>query len=348
MTRYDAFLAEPTFRLAVARGGVCSVWKGMSVGRDEKHLADTKAASLSAALAQHFDCIKLLDQGGAIRYINEPGLISLDFPSLEEARGTMWIDRWQPSVRPLLTEALRIADSGQVARFTAARIMDDNKQTWWDVSVTPLHVVDDLPGHYLVMSRDITPEIEDEERQTAVTAEMRHRLKNTLGLAAGLILASARGRDDCHDFAGEVLHRLAQLATAQELVFGTYPVKCFSQVLTLLGAAYLDCGLEFGEVPKAQLSDRSVQALALVFGELATNSVKYGALKRGDRVRVSGEVAGTLLKLCWREETEFGPQRRGGQGLKLLDRIVRSCGGLLNRVVEPETMTTEVYIPYVE
>ena len=316
--------------------------------RDEKHLADSGAASLSAALAQHFDCIKLLDQGGAIRYINEPGLISLDFPSLEEARGTMWIDRWQESARPLLAEALRIADSGQVARFTVARMMEGNKRTWWDVSVTPLHIVENLPGHYLVMSRDITPEVEDVERQSAVTAEMRHRLKNTLGLAAGLILASAKGRDDCQDFAGEVLHRLAQLASAQELIFGTYPVKCFSNVLKLLGAAYLDCGLEFGDVPKAQLSDRSVQALALVFGELATNSVKYGALKQGGRVHVSGEVVGTLLKLSWREETEFGPERRGGQGLKLLDRIVRSCGGMVNRIVEPDTMTTELYIPYVE
>ena len=318
------------------------------MGRDEKHLADAGPVHLSAALEQHFDCIKLLDQDGAIRYINEPGLISLDFPSLEEARGTKWIDRWQSSVRPLLTEALRIADSGQIARFTAARIMDDNRRTWWDVSVTPLHIVDNLPGHYLVMSRDITPEVEDGERQSAVTAEMRHRLKNTLGLAAGLIVASARDRDDCHEFAGEVIHRLAQLASAQELIFGTYPVKCFSQILTLLGAAYFDCGLELGEVSQVQLPDRSVQALALVFGELATNSVKYGAFKQGGRVCVSGEIVGTLLKTCWREETRFGPQRRGGQGLKLLDRIVRSSGGMVNRVIEPETMTTEVYLPYVE
>jgi len=254
----------------------------------------------------------------------------------------------QALVERLLTEALRIADSGQIARFTAARIMDDNRRTWWDVSVTPLHIVDNLPGHYLVMSRDITPEVEDGERQSAVTAEMRHRLKNTLGLAAGLIVASARDRDDCHEFAGEVIHRLAQLASAQELIFGTYPVKCFSQVLTLLGAAYFDCGLELGEVPQVQLPDRSVQALALVFGELATNSVKYGAFKQGGRVCVSGEIVGTLLKTRWREETRFGPQRRGGQGLKLLDRIVRSSGGMVNRVFEPEIMTTEVYLPYVE
>ena len=88
-----------------------------------------------------------------------------------------------------------------------------------------------------------------------------------------------------------------------------------------------------------------MQALALCFGELATNSLKYGALRDGRPVRISGSTRDGAIELTWIEETEFGTTRAGSQGLGLIERLVGTAGGTFRREIQPHLMRALIVLP---
>lgn len=298
-------------------------------------------ALLGAVLDQTHDCIKLIDRDGAIRYVNERGAIAMELRAPSELLGLKWIERWPEEARPKVEEALTEARSGKVARFTGSRIIG-GKPTWWDVTVTPVRSAESVE-YLLAIARDMTAEVQERERAQTVSAEMRHRLRNAMTIASALVQMSVRGRADLQPFADDVAFRLSQLGRVQELVLDPTSKKSFGQLITLLGDVYEN--LEIAPLPEVELDDRLMQTLALAFGELATNSLKYGALRNHARVRVDGRIAGGELVLTWQEEAEFGPARVGGQGLGLIERIVRVSGGRVERQVEDHQFTVEAKFP---
>ena len=298
-------------------------------------------ALLGTMLDQTHDCIKLLDRDGIIRYVNERCANALEPRTPAELVGSSWVELWPAESRSVAEQAADKARAGKVARFTAARVIG-GKPSWWDVTVAPVRS-NPAVQHVLVIARDMTAEVQERERVEAVSAEMRHRLRNAMTIASALMHMAARGKSELQAFAGEVSSRLAQLGTVQELILDPASKKTFSQIMALLGGVYGH--LEIGPLPDVELDDRLMQAIALAFGELATNSLKYGALKHGSPVQVSGRVVGDELELVWREETVFGRSRDGGQGLDLIDRIVKASGGRIERRVEDRQFVVQAAFP---
>ncbi|MGV2495641.1 PAS domain-containing protein [Pelagerythrobacter aerophilus] len=296
---------------------------------------------LGAVLDQTHDCIKLLDPDGTIRYVNERGAIAMELRAPAELIGQRWVERWPDEMRAVVEQALEEARSGAVARFTGSRTIG-GKPSWWDVTVTPVRLAQ-ATEYLLVIARDMTAEVEERRRAEAVSAEMRHRLRNAMAIASALVHMGARGKPELQAFADEVAFRFAQLGRVQELVLDSAPNKSLKQVVTLLGNVYDN--LEIGPMPEIELEDATMQALALAFGELATNSLKYGALKDGTAVRVAGQLADGELQLTWQEETALAPRRAGGQGLDLIDRIMRASGGRIERRVEDHRFTVQAIFP---
>lgn len=298
-------------------------------------------ALLGTMLDQTHDCIELLDRDGIIRYVNERGANALELRTPAELVGSSWVELWPAESRSAAEQAADQARAGKVARFTAARMIG-GAPSWWDVTVAPVRS-NGVARHLLVIARDRTAEAQERERAEAVSAEMRHRLRNAMTIASALMHMAARGRSELQAFAGEVSSRLAQLGTVQELILDPASKKTFSQIMSLLGGVYGH--LEIGPLPDVELDDRLMQAIALAFGELATNSLKYGALKAGSPVQVSGRIVGDELELVWREETVFGQARDGGQGLDLIDRIVKASGGRIERRVEDRRFVVQAAFP---
>lgn len=303
----------------------------------------------AAVLDQTHDCIKLLTATGHIEYVNRQGAALMELREPSELVGRLWLERWPESSRPKVSEALAKAATGQQARFHAMRPRPDGSPSWWDVSVSPILSAAGNLTHYLTIARDATREVTERERVQAISAEMRHRLKNAMAIASALVAMSARGKPEVQDFAEAITERLAQLSKAQSLVLDPNADRDFTALVPMLAAAYGDgASITFGELPKVSISDPAMQALALTFGELCTNSLKYGALKHGRRIRVDGEKVGDELVLIWFEQTQFGDQREGGQGLNLIERIVRASGGRLVRTNEPSHLRVEVAFPSAE
>lgn len=189
---------------------------------------------------------------------------------------------------------------------------------------------------------DVTGRKQAEEGHELLAGEMSHRVKNLLALAAGLTRLSSRSSATVEDMARELTGRLTALGRAHDMV---RPLPGHQGTAALLGdliavllAPYDDTGAFSGRirvaVPRMGIGEQSATSLALVIHELATNSLKYGALSvDGGLLDVSGSSTGDDLCLVWAERA--GPPRTApnaeGYGSQLLRRsIADHLGGTID------------------
>jgi PAS domain S-box-containing protein len=326
--------------------GGCNGARGTGVTGEIETLVDSEGALLATVLDQTHDCVKLLNLDGLIEYVNRQGALAMELSSPSELIGQSYLARWPEEVRPKLERALAAAHSGELGRFTASRPQPNGAPSWWDVTVSPVRGSTGAITHFVTIAREMTAEVTERERVEAISLEMRHRLKNALTVASGIVILSARGRPEVSDFANEIAVRLGQLSNVQALILDPEADKSLGQMVVALAGAYgSNAALEFGTLPEVKLSDRGMQALALCCGELATNSLKYGALRNGGRVRIDGETRDGIVELSWCEETEFGAARPEGQGLHLIERLIRTAGGTFRRVIDAGQMRAIMTLP---
>ncbi len=318
----------------------------MHVTHDSEILVDSDGAFLATVLDQTHDCIKLLDLEGVIQYVNRQGALVMELSSPSELIGQRFIERWPEHARSSVKKALAAARRGELGRFEASRPQPNGSPSWWDVTVSPVRASSGQITHFATIARDMTIEVLERERVETISLEMRHRLKNALTVACGIILLSARGRSEVTAFANDIVTRLGQLASVQAMVLDPSSDKQLSQIVPALAGAYGgNALLTFGDLPDIKLSDQAMQALALCFGELATNSLKYGALRDGRRVNIDGAAGDGFIELSWREETDFGAARAGGQGLGLIERLIRTAGGSFTRHLDGDYMKAVMTLP---
>ncbi len=182
---------------------------------------------------------------------------------------------------------------------------------------------------------DVTGRKQAEEGRELLAGEMSHRVKNLLTIAAGLTAITSRSTTTTHQMASELTLRLTALGRAHDLV---RPVPgqteaasaLLGDLLTVLLAPYDDLGAFSGRirvsVPRMSVGESSTTILALVVHELATNSLKYGALSVDTgTLDVSCSAHDEAVSLVW---TESGgpkvhqPVGPGGYGSKLVERSV--------------------------
>jgi two-component sensor histidine kinase len=133
---------------------------------------------------------------------------------------------------------------------------------------------------------DVTGRKQAEEGHELLAGEMSHRVKNLLAIASGLTAITSRSAVTTADMARDLTHRLTALGRAHDLV---RPLPGQEGKAALLGdlfsvllAPYDDMGAFSGRirvsVPRMGVGETAATTLALVAHELATNSLKYGAL----------------------------------------------------------------------
>lgn len=325
---------------------VSSKGDGGQVNGNIEPLVDNEGALLATVLDQSHDCIKLLSLDGKIEYVNRQGAAAMELSSPSELVGASYLDRWPAEMRETIQEALAAAQQGERCRFVGSRPQPNGEPSWWDVAVSPVRTAAGTITHFVTIARDMTAETVERERVAAISLEMQHRLKNALTVASGIVMLSARGRPDVSAFANEIVTRFAQLGQVQAQILDPDADTRIPAIVPLIAEAYgKSAMLEFGELPDVRLPHRAMQALALSFGELATNSLKYGALRDGRAVRISGTMRDGAIELTWTEDTQFGAPRPGSQGLGLIERLVGTAGGSFRRDIEPHVMRAQIILP---
>ena len=190
---------------------------------------------------------------------------------------------------------------------------------------------------------DVTQRKQAEEASELLAGEMSHRVKNLLAVAGALATITSRSAKTTHDMARDLSHRLSALGRAQDLVCAVPGQKnqgaLLGDLLTVLLAPYDDMGPLSKRVhvstPKVFVGETAATTLALVLHELATNSLKFGALsvptgildvtctaENGDLVISWGERGGPLV-VAPKEATGFG-------GKMMTKSMSRQLGGSIS------------------
>ena len=292
------------------------------------------AETLAAVLAQSLDCVKLIGSDGSIQWMNPNGLCAMEIDDFDSVRGTQWIDLWPEEIRTMIVEGLAKAAAGDAARFDAYCPTAKGTPRWWSVTISAVSDAEGQPAGFLSIARDIT-EVELARQAMAVTAaELRHRLKNTYAMIGSLINGFARGNPECESFARDMQARLITLSKAQAL-FTTQDAPCqLSELIPALMAPFETpaCPIALGEIPEVGTGQAQADAIALVLGEMAVNSAKYGALAHAGVLAIGTSYVDGMLEITWDETcSEQAPCENpgSGQGHKLIERIARMRGGSL-------------------
>ena len=292
--------------------------------------------TLATLLDQSLDCIKLIGVDGTIRYMNGNGLCVMEIDDASVVLGRQWHELWPVEAQPLILNALERASADEAVRFDAFCPTAKGSPRWWDVSVS---MIRDGRGQilgYLSTSRDVSEARRAKEVAEIASAEMRHRLKNSYAMVAGLLSSLARGLPEREAFASEIRTRLSSLGVAQTLFVARENAPC--QLSELIPAlldpfGHPDCPVLLKAAPEVAVDQGVADALALVIGELAVNSTKHGALSFSGKIEVTAECRDDQIELLWSERSDRpvgAHERSGGQGLRLMQRILAARDGEIN------------------
>jgi two-component sensor histidine kinase len=190
---------------------------------------------------------------------------------------------------------------------------------------------------------DVTGRKQAEEGHELLAGEMSHRVKNLLAVASGLTQITSRSSSSIEDMAKQLTQRLTALGRAHDLVRplpgGQGKAALLGDLFTVLLAPYEDDGAFAGRirvaVPRMGVGEAAATSLALVVHELATNSLKYGALSAPEgTLDVSGTMIGDDIEVVWTEQggpEVSPPEGPGGYGSRLLSRTMSgNLGGTIS------------------
>lgn len=203
-----------------------------------------------------------------------------------------------------------------------------------------------------------TTDIHDErtaiEEQRLSVQEINHRVRNIFAVIAGLINLSSRAHPEMATLNEDLYARIIALGRAHDFVreksMAGHPNNLHGMLRELF-LPYNHTSIRvaiYGE--DAEIDDQSATPLALMFHELATNAVKYGALCTPQgQVRIETRHIDGDCVIGWREssgpEIRSAPEARGF-GWNLIDMAAkRQLHGSISREWTSGGLQAEIVIP---
>lgn len=154
--------------------------------------------------------------------------------------------------------------------------------------------------------------------------ELRHRIKNLLAVVQAVSNQTLRSGRSIEEARKALNGRLAAMGEAVDMLLQTAWTAAGLRAL-IERALVGDTHRVEVDGPDVTLGSDAVMALSLVFHELESNSMKYGALssERG-RVAISWSVADGRLTLAWEERDgpPCAPPLREGFGSRMIAKLV--------------------------
>jgi PAS domain S-box-containing protein len=212
----------------------------------------------------------------------------------------------------------------------------DGRERWVQVKGAVAQGPDGEP-RFVGIVRDISAEKDAENHRRMLTAELQHRMKNTLAVVQSIVSQSLRGAPTAQAASESIRERLMTLGHAHDLL--TQTSWTAAPIAAVLAGATRH-GAQTGRVqitgPDLALAPRAALAMSLCLHELSTNATKYGALSVPTghvELTWSREPDETgrdaFLAMSWRE---FGgppvirPERKGF-GTRLMENLSYDLGG---------------------
>ena len=228
----------------------------------------------------------------------------------------------------------------------------DGGYRWLRVRAKPLRNAQDVIVRWYGTSTDIDDAKQLQAEREAVARELDHRIGNLFALVNGLVNISVKEGGPVQTVADAIRGRLRALHDAHSLIrrSDTGSATSMAGLLQTLLLPYHDGN---GRVSisgdDVQIVSGAVTPVSLVFHELATNAVKYGAL-RDDKgsLRVTLRRRNERLGIAWKEECASpAPASDGtGFGSKLFEVVIEGqLHGTATRSSTPEGIAVDLDFP---
>lgn len=319
------------------------------------------SAQQKAMLNATPDCIKLIDTDGTLLFMNRAGCIALNVP-FDSEFGMPWLSLLPSEVTEAGKAAIAKAATGQAATLMGMSDSPDGIE-YWDNLLTPVLDQHGVVTKIFCVSRNVTETKRLEQklrdaitREQHLAQEMRHRIKNVFSVVSGLIsLAEREALSTGSSFTPVALQKkLCSLARASDAVFikengatnDTTPVEISTVAASVL-EPYI-CKFKIGG-SEALIHPGEVTSLALLLHELATNSVKYGALSADTgKIVMEWKTEGEMLKVTWTESggpAILHPPATHGFGTAMVDRVIRAAKGNVTRRWTKDGLIVDITFP---
>jgi PAS domain S-box-containing protein len=221
------------------------------------------------------------------------------------------------------------------------------------ISAAPLVVSGERTQGCVVTLINLTQRKTAERRQTLLMGELDHRVKNTLAMVLAICARTASNESTIEDFQKSFAGRIQALAATHSLLSSASWENL--QIKDILGAEVapymsLSSGRIVMEGLEVPVDSKTAVSLGLVFHELTTNAVKYGALSTRSgklSVRLDGLADDGALVIEWRESGGplVTPPTRKGFGQTLISRSLGSTSGGTTLDFRPEGVLCRISIP---
>ena len=306
---------------------------------------------LATVLDQSEDCVKILDPQGRVDFMNRNGRCSMEIDDFCSIAGQAWETLWPDEAAKDICESVRDARAGQSSRFEAFCPTAKGTPKWWDVQVSPVRDEDGKVLAILSVSRDVTDRHLAMDSLHTMAYEMRHRLRNAYAVSGAIVLASGREDPDHGEFAEALAQRLNSLSAVQGSLIDPGEREQLPALIARIAEAYDSDRtlIRCDDLPAVELGEQAVRLLALVLGELATNSLKHGALRDATPVSVTAEHLDGVVKLDWREPLAAALTAAAspgeGSGFRLMERMARAHRGSFSIVPSQGELIAHLEVP---
>ncbi|WP_342068313.1 PAS domain-containing protein [Devosia lucknowensis] len=228
----------------------------------------------------------------------------------------------------------------------------DGELRWVEVRGQVNRDLTDTPSIMSGVSMEITERKEAEEHRKLLSRELNHRVKNMLATAQSVFVQSLRSAKSLDDAQQIAVGRIHSLATAQDLLTQEgWSSATLSDVVERSLAPFEGADFRIAG-PRVLLGAKAVSTLSLTIHELATNSIKYGALSSEDgSVTITWDLLPgetETLRFHWSEmggPPVLPPQRRGF-GSRVIENIASAeLGGTAQVDFRPGGILYELKAP---
>ena len=270
----------------------------------------------------------------------------------------LWSERVHPEDRATAVERISAAmKSGQdyVNEYRVCR--PDGEVVWLSARGRFLYDEQGKPVRMLGAMIETTQRRREEEWQRLLVAELQHRVRNLIGMVRSVARLSAPSHRHVDEYVDHLIGRLQAMGRTQSTLTRSPGrnvdlAELVREELLVHAVQPDQCHVDG---PEIALSPHAAEIVTLAIHELATNSIKYGALGDTGYIRImwSTDARGDRhwLSLRWQETAQLRKtkQNRKGFGRKLIEeRVPYELQGTGRLTVHDTGVLAEFEFPLVD